>query len=362
MSRSRSTLLSAAWLVAACMSTAAPGSMARAESEETEVRQHVTVTQSDLTAAGNVNAAFFHVHEANVPGARERAAALHEENAKHLVESGLAQPREETVKPLALTGPYFYPGDVKKGTGAALVTTTQHALYVDYTGTVAANWGNPEQFLKDLNVSTFIHVVDQYAGSKANSRYPVGGNASVTYSFYGNVIYEHEIWAIVHAAAVHYGSGTAHLYHVFLPKGVDTCIDLTTSCYSPDNANTWTFCAYHESVNFGSPLGTVYFSVEPYQDVSGCAEATPSSPNGQLADSTNSSLSHETFESISDPIPGLGYFNQSTPFYGNEIGDECLSLLNSLGDSLDPTLILNGKSYKAQLEYSNTYHACASVP
>ena len=353
--------LRAAWLVAACMSTTVVSTMARAESEETEIRHHITVTQRDLNAAGNVKTALFHVMEANVPGASERVAALHEENARRLAESGLLKPESDAVKSLVLTGPYFYPADVKKGTGTTLAATTHHALYVDYTGTIAANWGNPEQFLKDLNASTFIHLLDQYAGSTASSRYPVGGNAAITYSFYGHVLYEHEIWAIVHAAAVKYGSGSGHLYHVFLPKGMDTCMDLTPFCYSPDNSPTWAFCAYHSYVTFAAPVGTVLFTVEPYQDVPGCAVATPS-PNGQLADSTNGVLSHETFEAISDPVPGLGYINRYTPFYGGEIGDECLALVNTAAEFLDPTLTLNGKSYMAQLEYSNTYHACASVP
>lgn len=61
----------------------------------------------------------------------------------------------------ALTAPYFYPADLKKGTGITLATTTHHAAYVEFTGTVAANWGNPDGFLKDLNLSTFAHLLDQ---------------------------------------------------------------------------------------------------------------------------------------------------------------------------------------------------------
>ena len=62
------------------------------------------------------------------------------------------------------------------------------------------------------------------------------------------------------------------------------------------------------------------------------------------------------------PAPPSKYFNQDTAFYGNEIADERISLYDSLGNSLGPTLTLNGKQYKAQLEYSNTYDACAAVP
>jgi hypothetical protein len=353
-------MLHATLLTAGCLSTASLCLTAGAESEETAIRQHITVTQHDLTAAGNVKAAFFHVQEANVPGAKERTAALHAENVIRLGEAGITQP-ENTATAAVLSSPYFYPADLTKGTGPTLKTTTHHALYVDYTGTIAANWGNPEQFLKDLNASTFIHLADQYVGSTANNRYAVGGNASITYSFYGNVLYEHEIWAIAHAAAVHYGSGAGHLYHVFLPKGMDTCMDLTSSCYSPDNTQTWAFCAYHSAVTF-SDIGTVLFTVEPYQNVAGCAVQTPS-PNGQLADSTNSVLSHETFESITDPGAGNGWINHvDLSLQGSEIGDECQPYVNSSSDFLVPTFMINGKKYEVQLEYSNTYHACAAQP
>jgi hypothetical protein len=141
---------------------------------------------------------------------------------------------------------------------------------------------------------------------------------------------------------------------------MDTCFDFG-GCYSPDNPQTWAFCGYHSDVTF-SDIGTVLFTVEPYQDVPGCAVQTPS-PNGQMADSTNSVLSHETFEAITDPEPDSGFINRtSLDLDGYEIGDECQPLGNSSGDFLTPTFLINGKSYEVQLEYSNHYAACAVQP
>ena len=79
-----------------------------------------------------------------------------------------------------------------------------------------------------------------------------------------------------------------------------------------------------------------------------------------LADSTDNVLSHETFEAITDPLPGLGFFNLTgTILTGQEIGDECalFNLTNSPGNYSPPTFLINGKKYAVQLEYSNTYHA-----
>jgi hypothetical protein len=66
-----------------------------------------------------------------------------------------------------------------------------------------------------------------------------------------------------------------------------------------NSQQTFAFCAYHSSVQF-KDIGHVLYGVEPFQDVPGCS-VRPGTPNGQLVDSTNNSLSHELFETISDP-------------------------------------------------------------
>lgn len=356
-----------ALFIAAVAGCAVFGS-AQQTAQETVVGRHIVVTNADVNAANEGRQLGFHVAPAAVEGARTRAAAL---NEKGLSTAREEEDRTKEAAPDTVpvpTAPYFYPADLSKGSTNAtynftLGTTTQHAVYVNYSGTVASNWGNPEGFLKDVNLSTFIHLTDQYTGKTTNGRYPVGANASTTYSIYGNTLYEHEIAAIVHSVAskTGYGAGTGHLYHIFLAKGTDTCFDQSTECYSPDNPGNWSFCAYHDSWSF-KDIGTVYYTVEPYQEVSGCAVQTPS-PNGQLADSTNSVLSHELFESITDPVPGYAYINNtSLDLFGYEIGDECQPLTNSSSDFLVPTFAINGKKYEIQLEYSNTYHACAAVP
>ncbi len=154
-------------------------------------------------------------------------------------------------------------------------------------------------------------MVDQYVASTANGRYSTGASVFASYSFFAgdNVISQNALLAIVHAAVVKLGASThngyGHIYHIFLPKGVDTCFDFANVCYSPDVPSSFVFCAYHGSVTF-SDIGHVILSVEPYQNVPGCQGAPPD-PNGILADSTNAILSHELIESITDPDPhGVG--------------------------------------------------------
>lgn len=115
--------------------------------------------------------------------------------------------------------------------------------------------------------------------------------------------------AVVHAVAAALGmpNGYSNEFHVFLPPGQDECFYLSFKvCYSPDDLKTSYFCAYHGSADFGD-IGHVLYSVEPFQDTFGCS-SRPGTPNGRPADSTNNVLSHEVFETITDP-DGTGYWN-----------------------------------------------------
>jgi hypothetical protein len=174
-----------------------------------------------------------------------------------------------------------------------------------------------------------------------------------------NTVGQSELLGAVHDAAAALGTpgGYGHEFHVFLPKGVDTCFDQTSICYSPDNPASFVFCAYHGSVTF-SDIGHVLFSIEPYQNVTGC-QAGPPNPHSILVDSTNSVLSHELIETITDPDGNAWIANQSLIASGAEIGDLCERGLPNKPFFDDPILLLNGRKYQLQLEYSNRFHACS---
>jgi hypothetical protein len=359
--RLRGALASAACVFSICLLP-----LARAQqSADPEVRDVVTVSRADIDAAREAKPGRVHGLAAPIPGAKEKLETFHRERAS--MNRSAIGVKSDAVTSNALTGPTFYPADLASGGGPTLATARQHAIYVNATGSIASNWGNPEGFLRDLNRSTFIHLADQYVGATENDRYPVGGRARVRYGTPGATLYESDIAAIVHAVAQDRGTGLGSIYHVFLPQGTDTCFDITPQnptpvCYSPDNLATMAFCGYHDAVQF-SDIGIVLFTVEPWQG-SLCSIAMPF-PNGLLVDSTNNVLSHETFETITDPLPGLGYLNLTGGLLtGEEIGDECVlfNFSNSPGEYSPPTFSINGKNYAVQLEYSDTYHQCASVP
>lgn len=303
-----------------------------------------TIGGSDLAAASSVTHNWYRILPAATPAAKSLPRNLLS-NKKIASKATLPQPG-------------FFPADLVYH-GGAVVTSAEHDLvYFDCPAGPTACWGNPSAFLRNLNASSLIHVTDQYVGTTASYRYPVGGSVSINHTLQTNVLGQNDILSIVHAAAVKLSvqSGYRNIVHVFLPRGIDTCFDLTSICYSPDNPPSFYFCAYHGSVVF-SDVGHILYTVEPYQNVPGCQSATPT-PNGVLVDSTASVLSHEVIETITDPDLSAWWSDISLIEQGAEIGDICEPSGNFMGQFLDPVFPVNGKNYKIQLEYSNKFHGC----
>ena len=326
----------------------------RAQEDSDAVRANVSA--QDRASIYSLSNFRFHVLPANTKAGRASAAAR---TLTAMPESsGTAHPRLTASVP-TLPSPGFYPADLSFFGGNVVTTAESHDIYFNCASTC---WGNPAGFLIDLGKSKFIHLVDQYVNATSNNRYSKGKPVSLQEPLFTNTLGQNDLLAIVHAAAVQLtATGYNNILHVFLPQGVDTCFDLTNVCYSPDNPSTFFFCAYHGSVDF-SDVGHVLFTVEPYQAVTGC-EVAPPNPNSELADSTNSVLSHELFETITDPDPPTGWVaNSSLDEQGFEIADECQPIGNQNFQGLAPTFLLNGKKYELQLEYSNGFHGCANVP
>jgi hypothetical protein len=248
--------------------------------------------------------------------------------------------------------PGFYPGDLTNNGGPTLPSAQFHGVYINCAPSC---WGTPANFLNDLGESQMIHITDAYVGAYGNDRYSVGRGALATGSV-PHILYDSDLQNIAsQAAAVLKVSGYNHIFHIYLPQGQDVCFAPGSGiCYSPDNSNTFSFCAYHSS--FDKSGEHIIYTVEPYQNVNGCQVQSPS-PNGLLIDSTADVLSHETFETITDP-DGTAWWNAfSLDLFGAEIGDECQNFNFGYG-----VVNLNGKKYEIQPEYSNILHGCVFAP
>lgn len=321
-------------------------------------------TASDYSAVNDATVVYRHARPANTPA----GATLKQ---KEIAERGSsATPAGATVID---NDQLRFPADLTYNGGAVVRMAEAHAIYLLPNGNcpIAQCWGNPEEFLLDLRISEFIHITDQYVGTTANDRYSVGARAKISYKPTPKTapLTDLDMQAIVHKVASASGqTGYGHIYHVFLPPGQDECFTATSGvCYSPDVPSTFFFCGYHSSMDF-KDIGHVLYTVEPFQDVAGCS-VRPGTPNGQLVDSTDNTLSHETFETITDP-DGTAWFNfTAVVLEGAEIGDECSFFVilptgpKTAQAFFDPSVSTIGfHRYAVQPEYSNNDHACGSNP
>jgi len=290
-----------------------------------------------------------------VSGARYpiHALGLSKVNRQNLWAAG-KPPGEATASFLipSIPQPGYYPADVAFNGGPTVQSAESHGIYVNCK---PACWGTPSNFLSDLGKSQMIHITDGYVNAYGYDRYTVGAGVLGTGSL-PHILYDSDMESFAYeVAALLNVSGYNHIFHIYLPPGQDVCFDPGSGvCYSPDNPATFFFCAYHSSVD--TPVGHLLYTVQPYQNVPGCQVLQPS-PNGPLVDSTADILSHETFETITDPDGNAWWNTFSLELFGSEIADECQNINFGYG-----SVRLNGKQYEIQPEYSNILHGCAFTP
>ena len=316
--------------------------------------QRLTVTDAHRYFASQAKSGAAHVLPTSDPKRRAAAISLNAAQIAGGTAAASAAPDAARAR---------FPGDLQFQGGPTLSSTVFHAVFVNTSSACPPNscWGDPVGFLKDLFKSEFIHITDQYTGT--NGRYTAGDNFVTSYPVTPGVpLADSDMQAIAYAAASTAGSGYGHVVHIFLPPGQDECL-FPGVCFSPDNPNTFYFCAYHH--HFDSNIGEIVYSVEPWTDVPGC-QVEPGTPNGQLADTTNFGLGHETFESITDPDGTAWRIILSESLHGQEVGDECVFFAPGQTGSdfywyVDPSLVrLHGKLYAVNPIYSNLAHACAT--
>jgi PKD repeat protein len=171
-------------------------------------------------------------------------------------------------------------------------------------------------------------------------------------------------------------ASNAPIYFFVLPTDVNVCFNSSTCA---DNV----FCAYHSSFTDGGD-NVLYAAIPTHLDQTNpkrCqhdGNAVVQEPNSnQVGDVALSAVSHEDNETITDPLPGTGWFDTGS---GNEIGDNCaffgpfdppsgtnpnawtptLGGDASLGTLFDQ--LINGDPYYIQAEWSNGDVNCGMRP
>jgi len=156
-------------------------------------------------------------------------------------------------------------------------------------------------------------------------------------------------------------SDLAHLYVVFLPKGVESCSTsangaLNGTC-SVNGSKSSYYCGYHGSISNSPPIYAVLpFPIYNSPTLKTCSsQVNPGneSPNGELdADVAVSTLSGEMTDAITDP-EGTAWYDRK----GKEIGFDCQFFYGSVLGGVTPgglfNQIINGGHYFLQEELSN---------
>ncbi len=247
----------------------------------------------------------------------------------------------------------FRPGNVPGVQVGNPLSVTQE--YYDHSGPGGAN--NFVPYAVD-NGGTVIDT-DAYPASGCTDSYTNASNQQVTLptcltagQLYG------EVSSYIQAHNLPVGIDTE--YFMLTPQGVGTCADSTHCAYS-------TYCGWHTA--FGSPSTPVLIADMPWQSgIPGCDLTGASSLHSTGIDPVVNTFSHELAETMTDPIPGSGWFGPGGG--SDEIGDKCAYQFSVGQPAADPTglstapggqfynTLLNGHDYLLQMEYDNRAGGC----
>ena len=259
------------------------------------------------------------------------------------------------------SGPLVYHG------GPVMHTNTTYAIYWAPDGFADANYETLiNRFFTDVaaasgSTTNVYSVATQYSDTQGpikyqstfggaytdSTAYPASGcDDGVDSVCLSDSQLQTEIQAVVDAE--HWPTGLSSIFFIMLPPDVGVC-------YDGSDCSTTTFCAYHSA--FGSVDSPDVYAVEPYDAaLYGCN--TGVSPNGDDADATINTISHEMNESISDPEINAWYSDDAS---GDEMADLCAwEFGTDLGGSGTSAYneVINHDDYFLQMEYSNEGSTC----
>jgi hypothetical protein len=161
-------------------------------------------------------------------------------------------------------------------------------------------------------------------------------------------------------------AGHTNEFFVFTAAGVEECQsggNQADGCTFSDIQHS--FCAYHSEFTAPAVTGdstTIYAYMPSAANANGrCSFPSDfTGPNhDNIADATLDSVSHEQFESVSDPDASSGWFDDSSSLKREgEVGDKCVQSYGPLNAS-NGDIVLGGHSYFLQEEWSNLVNRCA---
>lgn len=222
-----------------------------------------------------------------------------------------------------------------------------------------------ERYFRDIGGTPFYNILTQYWDKDG----PISGAATFGGSFVDTTPYPHagtqsdplydeDIQGTIHRDIQVNGwsDDQTHEIFVFTGYGIEECqsADSGASCTYTGGGSG--FCGYHSALN-----NSIYVATYAYiADTAGCTDLPsfgqyPSPNHDATADAVLSTVSHEQFEAVSDPING-GWFD-SSPYTG-EMGDKCDTDFGTIHPD-GSNVTLHGHPYIVQAEWSNASGSCA---
>lgn len=235
-------------------------------------------------------------------------------------------------------------------------STTYQSIINGYFGNVAADSGKSSNvYYSDTQYSQSGGLYAQYsqtsAGTWSDTSTPAAGCNS-TAGGSTTCVTDAQIQAEVQKAiAANPGwpaSGMNAEYFVFLANGWSTCSG--SSCFVSQ------FCAYHSHLDISGQH--VLYANMPFTgyQLGSCSGASGSPNNNAAADATLSTVSHESNETITDPLGNAWYDRR-----GNENGDKCAynygTRLGTVNGG-DYNQAIGTGTYELQQEWSNKSSGC----
>ncbi len=218
-------------------------------------------------------------------------------------------------------------------------------------------------YFQDIGGSDLYGIVTQYwdnkngpmsnsvtlAGSYVDTRhYPHSGSTSDPLQ---NQDVQDEI---AHAMGINkWSASPTSGFYVVTAYGINECSNYDSCTFSRNGKG---FCAYH-SYTYATSTPTIYAYVPVFDDCDYLPTySTHPSPHGdRLADAVLSSISHEFFESASDPLIDAWY---AANMVEGEMSDLCVDHFGVVRSDGSNVTLSNGHRYILQSEWSLADGAC----
>lgn len=285
---------------------------------------------------------------------------------------------------------HYHGGLVMRSDTVYLIYWLPSGHKLDPNGDDASFKAAISQYFTDVNGSSFYGLLTQYwdyAGAIQNSVHVGGswtdtapyqrcdsaGSCTAIAATQSDPLHDDDIQAEIKKAEQQnpswHASATSEFF-VFTGLGAEECFTSAANADCTFQGGSHGFCGYHANYTDqgvgGAETPVIYAYIPDHGNPSmSCTLTDSSAPtphNNAVLDSELSTISHEHFESVSDPVQALGnatgWFDDSSSDNQGEIGDKCDTNFGDIGGD-GANITLNGHRYLLQKEWSNKAGGCS---